>query len=136
MKHFKHHPNWQFIDSSIDRLPDPRVSIAVLLGWAPLKTDSRQSVGVEPDNYNFAVFDDKPHDLKFIQNSAFYKSQHKDIQGWFSVYVIEASSQASEFNQAVLKLQPQAVWRYSRAKPIRPISQNSGLILHRQYADL
>jgi len=121
MKHFKHHPSWQFIDSSIDRLPDPRVSIAVLSGWAPLKSDSRQSTGVEPDNFNFAVFDQHPHDLKFIENSVFYKSQHSIIPGWFSLYVAEEKSQVVLFNREMLKIQPRAVWRYSRAKPVRPI---------------
>ena len=120
MKHFRHHPSWQFIDTSIDRLPDPRVSIAVLTAWAPLKSDNRQSMGVEPDNYNFAIYDDKPLDLKFIQNSVFYKSNHPGLTGWFSLYVVEEKSQATLFNQAVLKIQPQAVWRYSRAKPVRP----------------
>ena len=121
MKHFKHHPSWQFIDSSIDRLPDPRVSIAVLSGWAPLKSDNRQSMGVEPDNFNFAVFDLKPLDLKFIENSVFYKSNHPGLTGWFSLYVVEEKSQVTLFNREMLKLQPWAVWRYSRAKPVRPI---------------
>ena len=122
MKHFRQHPDWQFIDTSIDRLPDPRVSIAVLSGWAPIKTDNRQSQGVEPDNYNFAVFDYKPHDLKFIENSAFYLSQHRGLTGWFSLYVAEQRSQVTGFNQAMIKLQPQAVWRYKKAKPVRPIT--------------
>ena len=121
MKHFKHHPAWQFIDSTVNRLPDPRVSIAVLSAWTPLKTDNRQNNGVEPDNYNFAVYDDKPHDLKFIENSVFYKSNHQGLTGWFSLYVAEERSQATLFNQAMIKLQPKAVWRYSRAKPIRPV---------------
>jgi hypothetical protein len=121
MKHFKQHPDWQFIDTTINRLPDPRVSIAVLSAWTPLKTDNRQSVGVEPDNYNFAVFDSQAHDLKFIENSVFYKSHHQGISGWFSLYVAEERLQATLFNREMLKIQPQAVWRYSRAKPIRPI---------------
>jgi hypothetical protein len=121
MKHFKHHPAWQFIDSTVNRLPDPRVSIAVLSAWTPLKTDNRQNNGVEPDNYNFAVYDDKPHDLKFIENSVFYKSNHQGLTGWFSLYIAEERSQATLFNQAIIKLQPRAVWRYSRAKPIRPV---------------
>ena len=121
MKHFKHHPAWQFIDSTVNRLPDPRVSIAVLSAWTPLKTDNRQNNGVEPDNYNFAVYDLKPHDLKFIENSVFYKSNHQGLTGWFSLYIAEEKSQATLFNQAMIKLQPKAVWRYSRARPIRPV---------------
>jgi hypothetical protein len=121
MKHFKHHPDWQFIDNSIDRLPDPRVSIAVLSAWAPLKSNNRQSTGVEPDNYNFAVFDSRPHDLKFIENSTFYISEHLGLTGWFSVYVAEEKLQAVLFNREMLKLQPRAVWRYSRAQPVRPM---------------
>jgi hypothetical protein len=120
MKHFKHHPDWQFIDNSINRLPDPRVSIAVVSGWIPLKSDNRQSTGVEPDNFNFAVFDDKPHDLKFIQHSAFYRNQHHGVSGWFSVYVAEERLQSVLFNREMLKIQPQAVWRYKKAKPVRP----------------
>lgn len=121
MKHFKHHPAWKFIDTSINRLPDPRVSIAVLTAWAPVKSDNRQRPGVEPDNYNFAVFDKQPHDLKFVEHSAFYLSQNHGLTGWFSVYVVEERLQAVLFNREMLRIQPQAIWRYSRAKPVRPV---------------
>jgi len=121
MKHFRQHPDWQFIDKNITRLPDPRVSVAILTNWSPADNDHRQTHGVEPDNYNFAVYDDKPHDLKFIQNSVFYSSQHPSLSGWFSLYVIEERLQAILFNREMLKIQPRAVWRYSRAKPIRPV---------------
>lgn len=122
MKHFKQHPSWQFIDNNINRLPDPRVSIALLIGWAPVKSDNRQHSGVEPDNYNFAIFDSRPHDLKFIQNSVFYSSQHGSITGWFSLYVAEERLQAVLFNREILKIQPQAVWRYAKAQPVRPVT--------------
>jgi len=121
MKHFRQHPAWQFIDKTIDRLPDPRVSVAILTGWSPIDTNHRQTHGVEPDNYNFAVYDDKPHDLKFIENSVFYSSQHPSLSGWFSLYVIEEKLQAILFNREMLKIQPKAVWRYQYAKPVRPV---------------
>lgn len=122
MRHFKHHPSWQFIDNSINRLPDPRLSLAVLTAWTPVKSHNRQRLGVEPDNYNFAVFDKEPHDLKFIENSAFYLSQTSGVSGWFSVYVAEKRLQSVLFNREILKIQPQAVWRYGRAQPIRPVT--------------
>lgn len=122
MKKFKHHSSWQFIDNSIDRLPDPRVSVASLIGWLPFNRNNRQHPGAEPDNYNFAIFDSRPHDLKFIQNSVFYSSQHPSITGWFSLYVAEESLQAVLFNREILKIQPQAVWRYDKAQPVRPIT--------------
>jgi len=42
------------------------------------------------------------------------------VIGWFSLYVAEERLQSILFNREILKIQPQAVWRYPRAKPIRP----------------
>jgi hypothetical protein len=122
MKHFRQHSAWQFIDKNIDRLPDPRISIAMLSGWAPVKSDNRQRPGVEPDNYNFAVFDSTPHELKFMKDSVFYKSQYYGVSGWFSVYLAEERLQAILFNREMLRIQPRAVWRYKDAKLLRPIT--------------
>jgi len=121
MKHFRQHPAWQFIDPDLDRLPDPRVSLGLFLAWIPSKNDHRQTNGIEPDNYNFCIFDHKPHDLKFIENSVFYRSEHKEIPGWFSLYMINELACLSQFNLELLNIQPRAVWRYQNAHPVRPL---------------
>lgn len=109
------------------QLPDPRISIARQMDWvAPTKQQRKDSTwtGCEPDNYNFAIFDQQPHDLKFIEQQCWYKLSQRfrgnKISGWFSVYVITEKELVHQFNQALIKIQPQAVWRYPKSQPMRP----------------
>jgi len=115
---------WKYINTSQAKLPDPRIEIAKQMAWiVPTNLKNTPWMGVEPDNYNFAVFDDRPHDLKFIMHQCFYKLDRpflrRRIQGWVSMYVAEERLQTILFNREVLKIQPRAVWRYPTAKLIR-----------------
>jgi len=113
---------WQYINDNCPPLPDPRIQVTRHIAWQ-MPTDLSLYTGVEPDNYNFGIFDSKPYDLKFIQNQCWYKIdqniKRKRIHGWFSLYVAEERLQSILFNREILKIQPQAVWRYPRAKLIR-----------------
>jgi len=114
---------WQYIKNTDISLPDPRIAVTRHIAWQ-FPTDLSLYTGAEPDNYNFGIFDDKPYDLKFIQNQCWYKVdqtiKRKRITGWFSLYVAQERLQAILFNREILKIQPQAVWRYPKSKPIRP----------------
>jgi hypothetical protein len=114
---------WQYININCPPLPDPRIQVTRHMAWQ-MPTDLNLYGGVEPDNYNFCIFDDKPYDLKFIKHQCWYKIdqniKRKRITGWFGLYVAEERLQSILFNREILKLQPQAVWRYDKAKLIRP----------------
>ena len=114
---------WQYISENCPSLPDPRIAVTRHMAWQ-IPTSISLSVGVEPDNYNFGIFDSKPYDLKFIQHQCWYKIdqmfKRKRVIGWVSLYVAEERLQAILFNREMLKLQPQAVWRYDKAKLVRP----------------
>lgn len=115
---------WKYIDTTQAKLPDPRIEIARHMAWVvPANRQGTPWLGVEPDNYNFAVFDTRPHDLKFMVHQCFYYLDRpflrQRIQGWVSMYVAEERLQSILFNREMLKIQPKAVWRYAHAKLIR-----------------
>jgi hypothetical protein len=116
--------NWQYIDTEVSGLVDPRLVVTKHLDWTMSSCRDTTWTGCEPDNYNFAIYDKKPHDLRFIQHQCFYYLNKtintRKYKGWMSLYVAEEKLQAVLFNREILKLQPQAVWRYANAKPIRP----------------
>lgn len=113
---------WQYIDQNCPQLFDPRVNISQHMAWI-LPSGVSNYRGAEPDNYNFAVFDQQPRELKFIKEQCWYKvnQTHRRIRitGWMSVYVADCTEAATLFNREILKIQPQAVWRFPRAKPMR-----------------
>jgi hypothetical protein len=114
---------WQYNNAQL-KLPDPRIEIARHMGWTlPISRNGTTWFGVEPDNYNFAIFDTRPHDLKFMMHQCFYKWDivylRQKIKGWVSVYIAEERLQSILFNREMLKIQPQATWRYANAKLIR-----------------
>jgi hypothetical protein len=114
---------WQYIKDDSLELPDPRIIITRHIAWQ-MPADLSLYSGAEPDNYNFCIFDTKPYDLKFIQHQCWYKVDYtikrQQITGWFSLYVAEERLQSILFNREILKIQPTAVWRYPRAKLLRP----------------
>lgn len=119
--------HWQMIDPLCVPLPDPRIMVSRQLGWSGAaysdKTHSEWT-GVEPDNYNLAIFDTRPHDFKFIQNQCWYQVTDlhhyaQKFSGWFSLYVAEERLQTILFNREIVRLQPRAVWRFNQAKLIR-----------------
>jgi hypothetical protein len=116
------HLYWQYIDNTCPTLADPRMPVTRHIAWQLPTTLSLYS-GAEPDNYNFAIFDTKPHDFKFIQHQCWYKVnqtiKRQPVQGWMGLYVAEERLQVILFNREILKIQPRAVWRYNKAKLIR-----------------
>lgn len=115
---------WKYIDTTQAKLPDPRIEIARHIDWiVPTNRGGTTWLGIEPDNYNFAIFDTQPHDLKFMMHQCFYRLDRiflrQKLQGWVSVYVAEERLQTILFNREMLKIQPRAVWRYPHAKLVR-----------------
>jgi len=113
---------WQYIDSKLEKLSDPRLPITKHIQWT-LPTGPSTYSGAEPDNYNLAIYDHKPHDFKFIEHQCFYlvdkKVSRRTYNGWISLYIAEERLQTILFNREILKIQPQAVWRFPRAKLLR-----------------
>jgi hypothetical protein len=98
-------------------LIDPRIAIARHIGWhrgtAP---DTEHSVP-EPDNYNRAIFANKPVDCEFIEDQVFYFDKQR--LNWFSIYYVP-DEQVEEFNLWVEKIEPTALWQHLNAPKIRP----------------
>ena len=116
--------HWQYIKNDCTPLPDPRFAVVRHMAWQmPPPTGLTLYAGAEPDNYNLGIFDTRPHDLMFIQHQCWYKIdqmfKRKRVVGWIGLYVAEERLQTILFNKEILKLQPPAVWRFDRAKPIR-----------------
>lgn len=117
--------HWQYIGGKITELIDPRMAVTKHMQWvAPwAKSGLTTWTGVEPDNYNLAICDYKPHDLKFIENSVFYRREKmqdkKKQQYWISLYIGIERLQVILFNQAVIAQQPYAFWKHPTAKLIR-----------------
>jgi hypothetical protein len=113
---------WQYIDLGLEKLTDPRLPITKHIQWT-LPTGPSTYSGAEPDNYNLAIYDSKPHDFKFIEHQCFYRVDktvsRRKFLGWMSLYVAEERLQTILFNREILKIQPQAVWKYPHAKLIR-----------------
>jgi len=113
---------WQYIDTKLEKLSDPRLPIVKHINWT-LPTGPSTYTGAEPDNYNLAIYDSKPHDFKFIEHQCFYfvnkTVNRKKYHGWMSMYVAEERLQTILFNREIIKIQPQAFWKYPKAKLIR-----------------
>lgn len=114
--------HWQYISENCPNLPDPRIPVIRHMSWQ-MPTSLSLYAGAEPDNYNLGIFDTRPHDLMFIQHQCWYKIdqvfKRKRVVGWIGLYVAEERLQTILFNREILKLQPPAVWRFDRAKPLR-----------------
>lgn len=104
---------WQY-NNDCPFLFDPRINITHHIGWSNPGVKPSLWQGAEPDNYNFAIFDHSPHDLKFIEEQVWYKVDQvflkQKIQGWMSVYYIPEQNQIHEFRQTMIKIQPWAIW--------------------------
>jgi hypothetical protein len=113
---------WQYIDTKLEKLTDPRLPITKHIEWTLPQGVSTYS-GAEPDNYNLAIYADRPIDFVFIADQCFYRVDktvnRRTYRGWISLYVAQERLQTILFNREILKIQPQAVWRYPHAKLIR-----------------
>ena len=113
---------WQYIDHNCPPLLDPRVNITKQMAWI-MPSRATNTIGVEPDNYNLAIFNDRPCDMKFIKDQCWYKIdqtfRRNKIRGWIGVYIADTPEEQFLFNREVLVLQPRAVWRYPNARARR-----------------
>ena len=116
---------WQYISKEITELIDPRVHVTKHMDWVTpwAKNGLTTWTGVEPDNYNLAICDYKPHDLKFIENSVFFRREKmqdkKQREYWISLYIGLERLQVILFNRAVIAQQPYAFWKHPNARLIR-----------------
>jgi hypothetical protein len=112
--------HWQYINPHCPTLVDPRLGISKQMEWSNPNSTITPWTGIEPDNYNYAMFDLRPHELEFIQDQCWYRIdmiiRRKQVKGWFSVY---HTLDNVAFNRAILKIQPQAVWRHPKPTPVR-----------------
>ena len=115
---------WKFIDQNLTCLCDPRTNLTRQIEWTNFSKKGTLWNGAEPDNYNFAIFDQQPHDLEFVKDQVFYKInetfRRNKITGWMNLYYIPEQEQQVQFRRAILKIQPQAFWYNPRAPLMRP----------------
>lgn len=111
---------WHYVYNFCPTLPDPRLPVSQHMQWQNPNSDVTPWTGVEPDNYNYAIFDTKWHDLKFVEDQCFYEIdmtfRNKHIKGWISMYITE---EHEVFNQSVATMRPNAYWVNKKPKAIR-----------------
>lgn len=97
-------------------LIDPRLAIARHIAWHRGTTPDTDRSVPEPDNFNRAIFANKPYDCDFIEDQVFYFDKSRN--NWFSVYYVP-DEQVDEFNLWIDKLEPNAFWQHLNAPKIR-----------------
>jgi len=98
-------------------LIDPRIVIARHIGWYRGTAQDTENSVPEPDNYNRAIFANKPWDCNFIEDQVFYYDKLR--LNWFSVYYVP-EEQIEEFNAWIEIIEPNAFWQHFNASKIRP----------------
>lgn len=95
---------------------DPRIIIAKHIGWQKYAgSDTIYSIP-EPDNYNRAVFTEKPVECKLVEDQVVYKERVKN--GWMCVLLVsDAEEQA--YNTWLEQLKPLAHWFHNHPARIR-----------------
>ena len=102
------------------RLIDPRLAITRQTGWSRIYKDLLPIVWtgqVEPDNYNLAIYHDRPHDIPEIKEQVFYLDTIR--QGWLSVYYVNEQSVIDHFQQYAAEHRPWAIW-HNNSPQVRP----------------
>lgn len=111
-KKFAHRNQWTIKENRRVRLIDPRLAITRQTGWHKLSDGTMPIIWtgtVEPDNYNCAIYHNKPYDIAEIQEQVFYYDNTRP--GWFSVYYIDTDARVDAFEQYVKLHHPWASWR-------------------------
>ncbi len=108
-------------------LIDPRIAVARHIEWVrPSGPDTEWSVP-EPDAYNRAILDAKPHFCEFISEQIWYHDQYR--QGWIGLYYVDDNDSA-KFDAWLSDILPKAIWRGRGVK----LRQRRGLIWNRRGA--
>jgi hypothetical protein len=100
---------------------DPRLAISKHIGWTRPLTHITDFSTPEPDNYNYAVFNEIPYECPFLENQIFYKDKKQN--GWWSVYHVP-EEQKQEFLDWAEPLPFGICWmaqRYSKMRQTRTL---------------
>ena len=111
---------------------DPRVAIARHMEWQPNYNYNALVVwhGIEPVNFNHALFGARPLECKFIQDSVIYKDTK--TSKWWSVFLVPDNLE--ERFELWLKEQPIDIhWFASKRTRIRA---RQGLLYNTKNADI
>lgn len=107
---------------------DPRVPIAMHMGWQRQQGREVLFNNPQPDNFNRALLAKKPIECKFIANNVFYRDLITN--NWWSVYYVpwnngdtfdlEAGCQIKEFDAWMNSQDYLLAWRNYRPAALRP----------------
>lgn len=98
------------------RMVDPRIAITRQIGWIrPTAYETEYSVP-EPDDYNFAIYAQKPVDCTLLEDQVFYKKL--DTNMWWSVYYVPDNKKA-EFLRWMELQDIGAYWSSNRSSTFR-----------------
>lgn len=103
-----------------ENLHDPRRKITHHMQWQNLKianhAEHSRWNGIEPDNYNFGIWYERPVFIDGISDQVWFKDSEA---GWMSMYVINEYTRPHY--DVYLREQPWwAHWRAKNPHPIRP----------------
>ena len=103
-------PIYQFID--------PRLAVVKHTGWtASVKGGKTMHSLPEPDNYNFVIFAEKPHDILDIDYQCWYRDRRRG--GWFNMYVIQTVSEANAIHRWLQNNTWIAYWDWPQSPKLR-----------------
>jgi hypothetical protein len=114
---------WKIFDLKIKQIIDPRTELTYHVGWTNPGSKPSLWSGPEPDNYNFAIFDHRPHELKFIKDQVWYKLnqiyRRTKLNGWMSLYYTDDPELHAEIKRSIIRIQPRAFWQHPKPIPMR-----------------
>ena len=98
-------------------LIDPRQPVARQIGWIKTVVADTEYSTPEPDNYNRAVFAERPYDCKLVKDQVIYFDVKQ--KGWLTV-MYATDDTANEVDAWIKSIKPWADWRHLRAHRIKP----------------
>ena len=117
--HYTRFISWNYNPSyqGSQDLYDPRFPLIKYTGWKKINQTDTEYRTPEPDNYNRAVFADKPQDCELIEDQVFYYDQ--EHSAWMSLYYIP--DELTPAVDAWIKEQkPWAVWCHLKPPRVKP----------------
>lgn len=112
--HFKksYEPSTVFID--------PRLPVVKHISWISNTHEGRTfNKTPEPDNYNFAIFAARPHEIQGIDYQCWYRDRLRG--GWFSLSVLRNPEETHLAHTWLQTNDWYAYWVYTYAPKIRPV---------------
>ena len=108
---------WKYLDPHLKGLIDPRLVITKHIEWnLPMGKDSTWN-GVEPDNYNLAVFGKQALDCPFVDNQVFFYNAR--FNGWFSMCCEQDKQLIADYIAWAKRQIIIAYWHYPKAQKVR-----------------